>query len=286
MSTRLRRWRALAATVISVVALVAMAVTPAAAITNGSLDGNDHPYVGLMTAHAANGDYLWRCSGTLLNSNVFVTAGHCTDAPAASAVVFFDTGPIIPDPAFTLDTRSCAGIAGYPCGGPNSYTGAIFIHPQFDPDAFFLHDLGVVVLDGAGKSVGSYGALPALDSSDSLHPGRSTTFTAVGYGLQASFPDAAARKDIAIRQRMVATPWLHQINGGIVDDYALLLSNNAKSGGTCFGDSGGPNFLGSSNVLAGVTSFGLNPTCAGTGGVYRVDKADDLDWLATFGVTP
>jgi secreted trypsin-like serine protease len=86
---------------------------------------------------------------------------------------------------------------------------------------------------------------------------------------------------------MVATPWLYQINTGFVGDFALLLSNNASSGGTCFGDSGGPNFLGSSNVIAGVTSFGLNSTCAGTGGVYRVDKADDLNWLAnTFGVTP
>jgi trypsin len=286
MSTRLHGWRALAAALAAVIALAGMAVTPAAAITNGTLDGNGHPYVGLMTAHAANGNYLWRCSGTLLNAHVFITAGHCTEAPAASAVIFFDTGPIIPDPAFTLTTRSCAGIAGYPCGGTNSYTGAIFTHPQYDPNAFFLHDLGVVVLNGAGKNPGSFGRLPALNSLNALRVGRTTTFTSVGYGLQASFPDAAARKDIAIRQRMVAHPWLHQINRGIVGDFSLLLSNNTVSGGTCFGDSGGPNFRGTSNVIAGVTSFGLNPTCGGTGGVYRVDKADDLTWLATFGVTP
>jgi hypothetical protein len=35
-------------------------------------------------------------------------------------------------------------------------------------------------------------------------------------------------------------------------------------------------------VIAGVTSFGINPTCAGTGGVYRIDQEDDLAWLATF----
>ena len=81
---------------------------------------------------------------------------------------------------------------------------------------------------------------------------------------------------------MVANPWLLQINTGYVGDFAILLSNNAKSGGTCFGDSGGPNFIGDTNVLAGVTSFGMNPTCGGTGGVYRVDKSDDLTWLATF----
>jgi hypothetical protein len=286
MSTRLHGWRALAAALAAVLALAGMAVTPAAAITNGTLDGSGHPYVGLMTAHAANGNYLWRCSGTLLNARVFITAGHCTEAPAASAVVFFDTGPIIPDPAFTLTTRSCVGIAGYPCGGANSYTGAIHTHPQYDPNAFFLHDLGVVVLDGAGFNPGSFGRLPALNSLNTLRVGPTTTFTSVGYGLQASFPDAAARKDIAIRQRMVSHPWLLQINRGIVGDFSLLLSNNTASGGTCFGDSGGPNFRGNTNIVAGVTSFGLNPTCGGTGGVYRVDKADDLTWLATFGVAP
>ena len=85
---------------------------------------------------------------------------------------------------------------------------------------------------------------------------------------------------------MVAHPKLIQINQGIVGDYAMLLTNNHRTGGTCFGDSGGPNFLGTTNVVAGVTSFGLNPTCAGTGGVYRVDQQDDLDWLAKFGLTP
>jgi secreted trypsin-like serine protease len=50
----------------------------------------------------------------------------------------------------------------------------------------------------------------------------------------------------------------------------------------CFGDSGGPNFPAGTRIVAGVTSFGRNSTCAGTGGVYRVDRADDLDWIATF----
>jgi len=107
-------------------------------------------------------------------------------------------------------------------------------------------------------------------------------FCSVGYGLQKAFPDAAAWKDVAIRQRMVAHPYLLQINTGFTDDYSLLLSNNARSGGTCFGDSGGPTFIGNTNVIAGVTSYALNPTCAGTGGVYRVDRAGDLEWIATF----
>ena len=76
-----------------------------------------------------------------------------------------------------------------------------------------------------------------------------------------------------------------QINTpGFTGDFSLLLSNNHSTGGTCFGDSGGPNFIGESNVVAGVTSFCINGNCAGTGGVYRVDRADDLEWLSeTFG---
>jgi hypothetical protein len=130
----------------------------------------------------------------------------------------------------------------------------------------------------------TYGRLPQRDQLDALQPSASTLFTAVGYGLQQSFPDAASWKEHNVKIRMFATPHLIQINGGIVGDFSLLLSNNTNTGGTCFGDSGGPNFVGSSNVIGGVTSFGLNGTCGGTGGVYRLDRGWNLDWIyGTFG---
>ncbi len=37
-----------------------------------------------------------------------------------------------------------------------------------------------------------------------------------------------------------------------------------------------------SNVLAGVTSFSINGNCAGTGGVFRVDRSWSLDWISTY----
>ena len=131
-----------------------------------------------------------------------------------------------------------------------------------------------------------YGTLPAVDSLDQLKTKRGlqdVTFTSVGYGLQASFPDAASWKTVADRVRMVAHPHLIQINvPGFTGDFSLLLSNNHKTGGTCFGDSGGPNFLGDSNVVAGVTSFGINGNCAGTGGVFRMDRQDVQDFIYAF----
>jgi len=39
---------------------------------------------------------------------------------------------------------------------------------------------------------------------------------------------------------------------------------------------------GKSNVVAGVTSFGLNGNCAGTGGVFRMDRQDVLDFVQPF----
>src|SRR6185503_4179558 len=113
---------------------------------------------------------------------------------------------------------------------------------------------------------------------DALKPSSATGFTSVGYGLQLINP-AHVQQDLI---RMFATPHLIQINTGFTGDFSLLLSNNASTGGTCFGDSGGPNFLGTSNVVAAVTSFGLNGTCGGTGGVFRLDKRDVLDFVQSY----
>jgi V8-like Glu-specific endopeptidase len=258
---------------LTVMALLAVTFVPAFAVTDGGLDGDGHPYVGLMVAQDADGNPLWRCSGTLLSPTLFLTAGHCTEAPAAHVEIWFDA-----------DVESGIPANGYPFTG--DVGGTPSTHPSYNPNAFYLFDLGVVVLD-APMVMSEYGELPSLNQLDALKTRRghnNNTFTAVGYGLQQSFPDAASWKEHNVRVRMFATPHLIQINGGLVGDYSLLLSNNAHTGGTCFGDSGGPNFIGDSNVLAGVTSFGLNGNCAGTGGVYRVDRADDLDWLnGTFG---
>jgi secreted trypsin-like serine protease len=239
----------------------------ASAVTDGELDGDGHPYVGLMVAYDEDGTPLWRCSGTLIAPQLFLTAGHCTEAPATHVEIWFDAD------------LTDAALHDYPNSG--DVGGTPYTHPEYDPDAFFLHDLGVVVLDEP-VYMDVYGALPELNQLDQYDTRRGlnkVTFTAVGYGLQESFPDAAAWKENNLRIRMVAYPHLIQINRGLVGDYSILLSNNAHTGGTCFGDSGGPNFIGDTNVIAGVTSFGMNGNCAGTGGVYRIDQADDLNWL-------
>ncbi|GAA1660733.1 S1 family peptidase [Microbacterium lacus] len=262
------RHKALAAT-IAALALVVLAASPASAITDGSPDGEAHPYVGLMVAQDDAGNPMWRCSGTLISPTVYVTAGHCTFG-ADHVEIWFQSN-LEPTPA----------TYGYPFTG--QVGGTPYTHPQYDDAAFYLYDLGVVVLDEPVQ-MATYGALPGLDQLDQFanKTKKDATFTAVGYGLQKSFPDATAYKNSALKTRMVSTPKLISINTGYTGDGSLILSNNANTGGTCSGDSGGPNFLGSSNVIAGVTSFGKNSTCAGTGGVYRIDRADDLAFIGGF----
>jgi hypothetical protein len=263
--------RSLLASLALIVALTLVMAMPAAAITNGVPDGDTHDFVGLMVAKDGDGNPLWRCSGTMLSTMVFLTAGHCTEAPAASAEIWFDAD---------VD----AGIPGngYPFDGP--YQGTTYTHPDYDPDAFFFRDLGLVVLDAPySPPSGRFGELPGEDSLDQYATKRGQAkvkFRAVGYGLQKSFPTAASWKTQADRVRYVTDGIkLNQINGGIVGDFSLLLSNNAHTGGTCFGDSGGPNFISGTDIVVGVTSFGLNGNCAGTGGVFRVDREWSLDFI-------
>ena len=260
--------------VFSVLVILAVAVFPVGAVTDGEPDGNGHPFVGLMVAQTAAGAPLWRCSGTLISPTVFLTAGHCTEAPAAHVEIWF-----------AADVDAGRPGNGYPFNG--EVGGTPYTHPDYNPNAFFVRDVGVVVLDEPYVSPnGVYGELPLLDQFDAFKTKRGlqdVTFTAVGYGLQKSFPDAASWQTVANRVRMVAHPKLNQINvPGFTGDFSMLLSNNAKTGGTCFGDSGGPNFLGDTNIVAGVTSFGINGNCAGTGGVFRMDRSWSLDWVSSF----
>jgi hypothetical protein len=266
---------------LAVLALTVAAVAPAAAIRYGTNDGDGHPFVGIMVAKDADGDPLWRCTGTLLSDEIFLTAGHCVETPAASIEIWFTSGP---EPLATgypvAGAHPCAGIvSGYPCEG--QVDGMPHSHPQWDANAFWLHDLGVVTLNSP-MAMSTYGSLPTLGQLDSLRTGRGTTFTAVGYGQQLAMPDAAAWREQSVRIRKVAHPWLVQINTPFTGDVFIQLTDNAAAGGTCFGDSGGPNFIGSTNTIAAVNSFVYNTQCAGWSGGYRIDQADDLNWLATF----
>ena len=254
------------------VALLLATVVPAFAVTFGELDGEDHPYVGLMVFDV-DGSPSHRCSGTLLSPTVMLTAGHCTFGTSGGRVWF------------ESDVESGIPGNGYPFGGGTSIEfSEINTHPDYNDGAFYLFDVGIAILSQP-VALDTYGTLADIGTLDGLKTKRGLqeqSFTVVGYGLQSVKPTLSAD-----RVRYRGTVNLIDVSGtaGIPKGTSVLLTNNPgkhATGGTCFGDSGGPTFWGDSNIVVAVTSFGLNQNCKGLGGGYRVDTADDQAFINSF----
>lgn len=285
-----------------VVALVALSIPVSAITRGGAPDDGAHPYVGLMVAYSDGfidhdddpntpdlREPLWRCSGAMISATVYVTAGHCT-GPESSA----DDAPTpaLASVWFEEDVQSQAEAGIYPwyenaTPANNAYTGLPFAHPLYVPDAFFLYDLGVVVLDGAGNTgLSEFAKLAPEGAIDELKKGRKrATLTAVGYGLQKINPVMVQAERVRLQADLmvVNTKGVAGIGNIPVDPptNSVLVSGDAKPGGTCFGDSGGPMLLGD-EYIAAVTSFGLNGNCAGVGGGFRIDRDIELGWINSF----
>lgn len=190
---------------------------------------------------------------------------------------------------YEADVQSGIGTTNnYPDAGLNAVEAINWAaHPLYPTAPFFVHDVGMIQLESPGVTgidPSNFATLPDVDSLDAMKTRRGKqdlTFNAVGYGLQQVNPVFIQGE----RVRYEASPKLNQINSpGFTGDYSLLLSNNHSTGGTCFGDSGGPNYLGNGNsrVVGAVTSFGLNGNCAGTGGVFRMDRQNVQDFVYDF----
>lgn len=243
------------------------------AITFGELDGEGHPYVGLVTFYDEAGNYMWRCTGTLMSPTVLMTAGHCTSGPY-SARVWFDADLS----HLVYPYEDCDGCV----------TGTPTPHYDYDdawPDFPATHDVGVVVLDEE-VTMDTYGALPALGTLDELNTAKGLkdrVIRTVGYGQQSVKPEEQSD-----RVRYTSTSMIVTLKSALTDGYNLHTTNNPGKGqdvvgGSCFGDSGGPVFYPEdSNIVIGIVSFGLNSNCRGADFAYRTDIADSQDFLAGY----
>ncbi len=272
-------------------ALLALALAgPAISITNGVPDGDDHPYVGLLVFDVEPGSPAWRCSGSLIAPDVVLTAGHCTDGAVAARIWFAEdvTYDAIPFPL-------------YPFGGPGS--GAIEGTPFTNPDyqspenpygggnglpAFSYRDVGIVILDEP-VVMDEYAELPAAGLVDTLANKADLDYVGYGVKYQAQVPGVELPQPppyyrwTGLRTRTYAPGTL--VSGKFVHSAEYLrasLNPGGAKGGTCFGDSGGPDLLAGTDTVLAVNSYVTNVNCGGLGYGSRVDIPVVLDWIEGF----
>jgi hypothetical protein len=281
---------------------------PSSAIVNGQPDAGEHPYVGellFFVPDAIDSRFTdpggwFTCSGTLVDADTVVTAGHCTfavgeggelpdDPRAGGTDMWFnveeapDFGILPPSAGFVPDRneeRYDAWSAALDASD-EWHRATAFTHPEYVDAQFLLHDLGVIELDEP-IDLDEYGVLPPLDYLDQFDGARkkTQTFTAVGYGLEESGPKTAVGGDTRRKadQKLVSLKGVYGLR-----DVAAMFSHS--KGATCFGDSGGPTLVAGTNQIVTVTSFGNSSTCT-SGGSYRLDQPDDIAFLSTFDIDP
>ncbi len=256
--------------VAAMMGILILGVLPSLAITYGEADGEGHPNVGVLV-YQDGGEKVGLCSGTLIASDVFLTAGHCT---AYLSLLGIDSVWVSFDSIFDP-------------GSSTLISGTYYTNPDYYIHSFAAQsDLAVVILDEEVTWIAP-ASLPTLGLLDHIGKDlRHQEFTAVGYGdIQPSighgppfFNYFGTRRVAASAFNALNKNWL-RLSGNIATD----------DGGTCYGDSGGPNFLGAgaseTNIIAGITVTG-DAMCLATNVDLRLDTVSARSFLGQFVLLP
>jgi trypsin len=262
----------------AVVAACLVFAPSAGAITFGQLDGNTHPNVGGLFADwdpmVPGPDFL--CTGTLISPTVFLTASHCT--------AFLTSVGVDPDEVFVSFDSDVANDDGSFRTGAQQLPGTYHTHPRFGPHFGDgdPHDIAAVVLDSPYNGA-SPASLPTLDQFAGKKSLIGSQYTAVGYGDVREIKQTGANALFFDGQRR----FVAQSLTGLTKIWFKMTMNPLKgSGGTCFGDSGGPHFLGTgAGTYPGTVvalTVGGDGACRSTDVDYRLDTASARAFLDDF----
>jgi trypsin len=255
---------------------------PAPAITFGEPDGSAHPFVGSMVISIpGEGVFQW-CSGTLIAPTVFLTASHCTAPipyyldkyPGSTFLVTFD--PVI-------DTTGLTGTF---------YTGTPHTNPLYASGGYNdPYDVAVFVLDQipvppiVPAELPTAGLLDAMKADHSLLTAR---FTAVGYGTTRESMQQGWQGILDNVERQHADQSFWSLTSAWVN-FSMLPTGANNSGGTCYGDSGGPHFVHrdgvETDIVVAITITG-DAQCKALDKDYRVDTPNARAFLADFVTLP
>jgi secreted trypsin-like serine protease len=261
----------LSKTLIVAVAAAATLVSAgsALAITNGQRDEDAHPNVGAMMFEdpSAGNTLQLVCSGTLVAPQVFLTASHCTD--------FLLNDLHTTDVWVTFNTNSAEG--------PYIH-GTMEQNPAYNPKpAQNGNDVAVILLDSAPAGI-IPATLPPVGLFDQMKVDKTLTqassFTAVGYGDGSKQVGGGKPTFFFDGYRWNSTSFFNALTNSWL---RLTQNGSVGAGGTCFGDSGGPNFIGTTDTIAAITISG-DSACVSTNVDLRLDTQSAQDFLARFGV--
>lgn len=288
---------------VGVLATMVAMVHPAAAITYGEPDAGEHPYVGFMIYFVPSEPGWFSCSGTLLDPNTFLTAGHCTYDIGTDGVDTAETSGgtdvwVTFDETQVLD--GWPARADYPTeealydarrawleANPDYISGTAIHDPRYDDFSGFptTYDVGLVELDQTAP-VTTFGQLAPLGTVETLAGrtgrGRNDAIVeTVGYGVQSVQP-----RPMEVESRYKSTSRIVEVKGNQATSGNLHTLNNPSPiggvGGSCFGDSGGPVFVNDTNQVIAVVSYGPSQTCHGADYSWRVDTIDGYGFVQPF----
>jgi len=249
---------------------------PVSAITYGFVDTNNiYSNVGAFIVKAPTGQIYPICSGSLITPDVFLTASHCTQyftnvlAPLGyTAYVSFDQS--IPFGSLTSNKTKLYAVEN------------VVTNPNYNQSQSDSGDIAVLILESTVRGITPVtlpecGLLDYLVAQNGL---KNAVFTNAGYGLQNRVVGGGVPyfQDLNPIPRMYSFSSFNSLNGGY-----LRLSQNPSTGngGTCFGDSGGPNFLtvGGQQIQVSITITG-DSVCRSTNVVYRLDTVSAQAFFA------